>query len=85
MEVNHQVERSTFDTKDAASYLGVHPDTVRRWVHKEGLPVLKLARGRKWLFKKEYIDKWMEKRMDLDSQFEEKHEKDYGKLRILSP
>ncbi|WP_142248032.1 helix-turn-helix domain-containing protein [Alkalihalobacterium alkalinitrilicum] len=78
-----KVQRTTLDTKEAAEYLGVHVDTVRRWVHKEGLPVLKLAGGRKWLFKIEYIDKWMEKKMDIDQQFEEKFEEDYGKLRVL--
>lgn len=85
MESEKVVERTTFDTKDAAKYLGVHQDTVRRWVHKEQLPVLKLAGGRKWLFKKEYIDKWMEKRMNIEDQFEENFDKDYGKLRILKP
>lgn len=80
-----KVTRSTFSTKETAEYLGVSVDTVRRWVHHEGLPCLKMADGRKWLFKKEYIDRWMEKRMDVDRQFEEKYEKEYGKLRILSP
>lgn len=80
-----EVTRSTFDTKEAAAYLGVSVDTIRRWVHKEGLPCLRMAGGRKWLFKKEYIDRWMEKRMNIDQQFEEKYEKEYGKLRILKP
>lgn len=85
MEGLPKVIRSTFSTKEAAEYLGVSVDTVRRWVHHEGLPCLRVSGGRKWLFKKEYIDRWLEKRMDVDRQFEEKYEKEYGKLRVLTP
>ncbi len=85
MEGLPKVIRSTFSTKEAAEYLGVSVDTVRRWVHQEGLPCLRMAGGRKWLFKKEYIDRWIEKRTNIERRFEEKYEKDYGKLRVLKP
>lgn len=77
------MERSTFDSKEVAKYLGVSVGTVRKWVHEEGLPVLKFPGRRKWLFKKEYVDAWMEKRTNIDQQFEEKYEQEYGKLRVL--
>lgn len=83
--MSHKVHRSTLTTKEAAEYLGVCAATVRRYVHEQGLPVLKFRDGRKWLFKREYIDRWMEKRMDIDAQFEEQYEQEYGTLRVLRP
>lgn len=80
-----QIQRTTLHTHEAAEYLGVSKDTIYRWVKSEGLPCLKLANGRKMLFKTKYIDAWIEKRMNIDQQFDDKYEQEYGNLRILKP
>jgi excisionase family DNA binding protein len=77
------VKRTTLETKEAADYLGVSVDTLRKWIREEGLPVVKI--GRKHLFKTIYIDHWMEQRMNLDGRVSQLHQQSYGKLRSIKP
>lgn len=81
------MEKTTMTTKEAAKYIGVSINTLRRYVHEEGLPVLKFPGRRKWLFKKELIDQWIEERSkpQIYINGEPVVEKEYGKLRILTP
>lgn len=77
-------------TQECADYLKVHVNTVKRYVHEEGLPVLRFPGKRKWVFRKDLVDAWVYenskprvcvngKELKLDSNNE------YGKLRVLSP
>ncbi|OCA87327.1 helix-turn-helix domain-containing protein [Pseudobacillus wudalianchiensis] len=77
----------TLTTKEAAEYIGVSIGTVRKYVHEEGLPVLRFPGRRKWVFKKDLIDQWIEERSQpvIINQPVEKKEKEYGKLRVLTP
>ncbi|MEK4030742.1 helix-turn-helix domain-containing protein [Pseudobacillus sp. FSL P4-0506] len=77
----------TLTTKEAAKYIGVSIGTVRKYVHEEGLPVLRFPGRRKWLFKKDLIDQWVEERSQpmIINQPAAKQEKEYGKLRVLAP
>ena len=45
------------DVEEAASYLGVKPETVRSWVKKKDMPAQKI--GRQWKFKVSEIDAWV--------------------------
>lgn len=75
-------------TKEAAAYVGVSVNTLRRYVHEEGLPVLRFPGRRKWLFKKELIDQWILERSQpvITNEPREQYEKrEYGKLRVLQP
>lgn len=47
-------------TKEAAEYIGVSPATIRQYVHENGMPVLKFPGRKKWLFRKDLIDQWIE-------------------------
>lgn len=73
----------TMTTKEAAEYLGVCVNTLRRYVHEEGLPVLRFPGRRKWIFRKDLIDEWVERRSKPEIINEPP--KDYGKLRVLLP
>jgi len=73
----------TMTTKEAAQYLGVCVNTLRKYVHEEGLPVLRFPGRRKWIFRKDLIDQWMERRSQPEIINEP--QKDYGKLRVLLP
>lgn len=78
----------TMTTKEAAAYVGVSVNTLRRYVHEEGLPVLRFPGRRKWLFKKELIDQWILERSQpvITNEPREQYEKrEYGKLRVLQP
>lgn len=79
------IQRSTMRIDEVAVYLGVSQSTVRRWMKNEGLPALKLSYSGKLLFKKEYIDDWLDKRMNIDQQFKDQHRQEYANLRILKP
>lgn len=48
------------NTQAAAEHLGVTPATIRQYVHESGLPVLRFPGRKKWLFRKDLIDKWVE-------------------------
>ncbi|MDY7223988.1 helix-turn-helix domain-containing protein [Halalkalibacterium halodurans] len=75
------VQRATMTIDEVATYLGVSQSTVRRWMEHQGLPALKLQLGGRLLFKRELIDRWLEKKMS--GVYIE--EKPYGQLRILKP
>lgn len=75
------------DSEKCAEYIGVHVNTLRKYVHEEGLPVLKFPGRRKWIFRKDLVDAWIyEKSMpEVVNPPSEDKKKDYGKLRVLKP
>ncbi len=46
------------DVEEAASYLGVKPETIRTWIKAKNLPAQKI--GRRWKLKLDAIDVWVE-------------------------
>ncbi|WP_046180357.1 helix-turn-helix domain-containing protein [Domibacillus tundrae] len=74
----------SMNTKEAAEYIGVSLGTVRKYVHEEGLPVLRFPGRRKWIFRKDMVDQWMEERSKPVLLYPAEQQ-DYGKLRILKP
>lgn len=78
-------------SKEAAAYIGVSLSTLRRYVHEEGLPVLRFPGRRKWIFRKDLIDEWIYQRSQpsiyINGVKQQKQDKDngYGKLRVLIP
>lgn len=47
-------------TEEVAKYLKVHPNTVKRYVKDEGLPVLRFPGKRsKLIFRKDLVDAWV--------------------------
>ena len=50
-------------TEEAAQYLGVHPNTIRKWVRLGKFPRIPLpGAGKDFRFSKELIDLWVKKR-----------------------
>ena len=43
---------------DVSRYLQVSSDTIYRWIEKKKMPAKRI--GKKWLFKKDEIDAWIE-------------------------
>lgn len=100
MEVDQQKTfKSTMTSQEAADYIGISVNTLRKYVHENGLPFLCLPGRKKWLFKKKFIDEWLEINSkpityvyDRPSQLFEENQIDqkvkkagYGQLRILEP
>jgi excisionase family DNA binding protein len=50
-------------TQEAARYLRVHPETVRRWVREGALPAAKLGRRGGFRLKQEELDHFLQYRM----------------------
>ena len=53
--------REVMNIRQASQYLGVSPDTLYRYVCEGEIPAFKL--GNRWKFKKNILDRWMEKKM----------------------
>jgi excisionase family DNA binding protein len=50
-------------TPDAAQYLGVHVETVRRWAREGVIPAAKLGNRGGFRFKREDLDRFLERRL----------------------
>jgi excisionase family DNA binding protein len=49
-------------TPEAAKYLGVHIETVRRWAREGEIPAAKLGNRGGFRFRREDLDKFLERR-----------------------
>ena len=55
--------------REASQYLGITPDTLYKRLSEDQIPAFKL--GNRWRFKKDLLDRWIEKRSqrtDAESQ-----------------
>ena len=48
--------------REASQYLGVSPDTLYKYLDEHKIPAFKL--GNRWRFKKDLLDRWMEKKSE---------------------
>lgn len=49
-------------TPEAAKYLGVHEETIRRWAREGAIPAAKLGNRGGFRFKREDLDRFLESR-----------------------
>ena len=54
--------REVMNVEQAARYLGVSPDTLYKYLSEGKVPAFKL--GNRWRFKKDLLDRWMEKKSE---------------------
>lgn len=76
----------TMNSKEAAKYIGISINTLRKYVHEHELPVLRFPGRRKWIFRKDLVDEWIE-RMSQPEFINKPVESpsSYGRLRVLRP
>ncbi len=55
-------ESAWLRTPEAARYLGVHIETLRRWAREGGIPAAKLGNRGGFRFKREDLDRFLEGR-----------------------
>ena len=48
--------------REASQYLGVSPDTLYKYLSENRIPAFKL--GNRWRFKKDSLDRWMERKIE---------------------
>jgi excisionase family DNA binding protein len=48
--------------REASQYLGISPDTLYKYLSESKMPAFKL--GNRWRFKKDLLDRWMEKKSE---------------------
>ena len=58
--------REVMNIREASDYLGVSRDTLYRYIYEDRIPAFKL--GNRWKFKKTLLDRWMEKKISLESR-----------------
>lgn len=51
-------EETLWDVEEVAKYLKVSKDTIYRWLDTKNMPSKRI--GKKWLFRKEDIDAWID-------------------------
>jgi excisionase family DNA binding protein len=49
-------------TPEAAKYLGVHEETIRRWARESVIPAAKLGNRGGFRFKRDDLDRFLERR-----------------------
>ena len=48
--------------REASQYLGISPDTLYKYLSENRIPAFKL--GNRWRFKKDLLDRWMERKSE---------------------
>ena len=48
--------------REASQYLGISPDTLYKYAGEKTIPAFKL--GNRWRFKKDVLDRWMERKSE---------------------
>ncbi len=54
--------REVMTLREASQYLGVSPDTLYKYLSEDKIPAFKL--GNRWRFKKDLLDRWMERKSE---------------------
>jgi len=54
--------REVMDIRQASDYLGISPDTLYKYASEGFVPAFKL--GNRWRFKKDLLDRWMERKIE---------------------
>ena len=63
-ETGQKMERlkEVMTLREASQYLGISPDTLYKYLSEKSIPAFKL--GNRWRFKKDLLDRWMEKKIE---------------------
>ena len=50
--------------REASEYLGISPDTLYKYLNENRISGVAFKLGNRWRFKKDLLDKWMEKKSE---------------------
>jgi excisionase family DNA binding protein len=54
--------------REASEYLGISQDTLYKYLSEKQIPAFKL--GNRWRFKKDLLDRWMERKSERSERTE---------------
>jgi excisionase family DNA binding protein len=54
--------------REASQYLGISQDTLYKYLSEDKIPAFKL--GNRWRFKKDLLDRWMERKSERSERTE---------------
>jgi len=55
-------QKEVMTLREASQYLGISPDTLYKYLSEDRIPAFKL--GNRWRFKKDLLDRWIEKKSE---------------------
>jgi excisionase family DNA binding protein len=55
-------QKEVMTLREASQYLGISPDTLYKYVGERSIPAFKL--GNRWRFKKDLLDRWIERKVE---------------------
>lgn len=58
--------KEVMNLREASDYLGISPDTLYKYLSTDKIPAFKL--GNRWRFKKDLLDRWMERKSQPDHE-----------------
>ncbi len=78
------------NSEECAKYIGVHVNTLYKYIHEGGMPVFNMPGRNKFLFRKDLVDGWIVERSQpklkiKGKEVEYEDGKKYGELRVLHP
>jgi excisionase family DNA binding protein len=69
-------QREWMRTPEAAKYLGVHVETMRRWAREGTIPAAKLGNRGGFRFKREDLDRFLQTRTRFEHEGDVDHDHD---------
>jgi excisionase family DNA binding protein len=55
-------QKEVMTLREASQYLGISPDTLYKYLSEKSIPAFKL--GNRWRFKKDLLDRWIERKIE---------------------
>ena len=56
--------KEVMNIREASQYLGISPDTLYKYLNENRIPGVAFKLGNRWRFKKDLLDRWMEKKSE---------------------
>jgi excisionase family DNA binding protein len=61
---NMERPKEVMTLREASEYLGISPDTLYKYLNENRIPGVAFKLGNRWRFKKDLLDRWMEKKSE---------------------
>ena len=73
-----EIPKEVMTLREASQYLGISADTLYKYLGEGSIPDFKL--GNRWRFKKDLLDRWMERKSERTVLVDERKPKRLSKV-----